>query len=130
MLMLWRMPVTYEVIVFLILSYVILLVNRKVETKKLRLFGNLIVLLLWIAALVSLGKGVYFLAKGHGMPMRSSMMQDYKHSRFSPVKAWPQPVMLPGKGPLQQPCSEKSSGNAGFIAGTPPEPGKLPQKAK
>ncbi len=114
MLMYWRMPATYEIIVFLILSYLVLQVNRKVETKNLRLLGNLIAVLLWIAALISLGKGVCFLTKCPRIPM---MTQDFNRSQFLSGKTWSRP-MTPylGKGPLQQPCgSGKASGNAGSV---------------
>ncbi len=50
--------------VFLTLSYFVMLTLRKVENRGFRIFGNLVVFLLWVCALVIFLSGVYALVTG------------------------------------------------------------------
>ncbi len=47
----------------LTLSYFVLVVNRKVDSKGLKSFGIIIVILLWLVAAAGIAKGVYRMTK-------------------------------------------------------------------
>ncbi|MDD5259707.1 MAG: hypothetical protein PHD29_07050 [bacterium] len=50
--------------VFLTISYFVMLTLRKVENRGSRAFGNLVVFLLWVCALVIFLSGVYAMVTG------------------------------------------------------------------
>lgn len=56
--------------VFLTISYLVMLLQRKVENRGLKSFGNFVVFLLWFCALVIFLSGVYAIFTGrHPMVM-------------------------------------------------------------
>ena len=81
-----------HVVVLLAISFFVLLSARKSDSQNIKTFGYVIVVLLWVAAALVLGKGV---SARHPMFHRMHMMgEKMEHS------------MMPGQ--LQQPMSNQA----------------------
>ena len=63
--------------IFLTLSFFVILVNRKLDSKPLKVFGFTIITLLWLCATLFLATGIRILFSGKYPPMR--MMPRQKH---------------------------------------------------
>jgi len=80
--------------VLLTISFFVLFAKRMIEARGLKVFGCIIVILLWICAALILGGGIYTMAKGRCPMMR--MMYGMKGGMWGP--------QMPGKTehPMQQ----------------------------
>lgn len=79
-------PVT----LLLTISFFVLFVIRKLESKGLKNFGYVIAVLLWICALLVLSSGIYTIATGR-IPMMSEMQQMMKEPMQHPMSTMPMP---------------------------------------
>jgi hypothetical protein len=70
-------------VVLLTVSFFVLFTLRKVDSKGLKIFGRVIVLLLWIVASVVCLTGIYTLSKGFCPPSSSKWEKFCPHSDFS-----------------------------------------------
>jgi hypothetical protein len=55
--------------ILLTVSYFVLFANQKAESGKLKTFGWVLAVLLWVAAFVVLSSGIYISANGHNKMM-------------------------------------------------------------
>jgi mannose/fructose/N-acetylgalactosamine-specific phosphotransferase system component IIC len=78
--------------VILTISFFVIFALRKVETKNLKMFGRVIVGLLWLGAILVFSVGIYITYKGKCKmrPMMQQMMQPHMQHHMMKDKMPPQ----------------------------------------